>query len=142
MKPDYTGLLILMKKYMPKHKTNHTEAMEQITFLNWLKNNYYDFWLVAIHIKNEGKRTMNQIQAEKAKGFKTGASDIIIPGSPSFLCEMKATKNKKGATKQQQEYIKNAENIGAFACVAYGHEAAIDAFYDYIKQTEKEEKND
>src|SRR5690554_7745661 len=69
------------------------EGAEQVTFFNRLRKEHPDTWgRLAIHPKNEGKRRGGQFQQlarDKAMGLSPGASDIIIPGSPAFIVEMK-----------------------------------------------------
>ena len=110
-----------------------TEAMEQSTFINWLRRTSPDYGPLVVHIKNEGKRTIYQTQRDKAQGMTTGASDIIIPGNPAFVCEMKRRDHTKSRWQDgQQEYLLRCHRVGAFACVALGHEAAKEAFQCWI----------
>ena len=69
------------------------ESSEQITFFNRLRKEYPDtYGRIALHPKNEGKIINGQFQAitkDKAMGMSVGASDIIIPGISTFVCELK-----------------------------------------------------
>lgn len=111
------------------------EEAEQITFINWLRQTYPDtLGAIAVHIKNEGKRTKLQIENDKMNGLTAGAPDVMIPGAPSLLIEIK----RKDCTKScwqpaQLEYLKAAHDQGAFVCVALGHEAAKEAVQCYLK---------
>ena len=109
------------------------ESAEQITFFSWLRRKHPVIAGIATHIRNEGKRTHAQTARQKVEGMVAGASDIIIPASPPFVCEMKR-KNRMKSTwqKGQREYLLMAEEYGAFACVALGHQAAIEAFTEWI----------
>ena len=111
-----------------------TETAEQITFFNWLRREYPDsYGLIAIHIRNEGKRTIHQTIREKAEGMVSGAADIVIPGCPAFVCELKRQDHTQSHWEDgQQEYLKAAQNAGAFVCVALGYKAAIEAFNVWI----------
>lgn len=113
-----------------RNKKCPTEAAEQITFFNWLRREYPDsYGLIAIHIRNEGKRTIHQAIREKAEGMVSGAADIVIPGCPTFICELKRLDHTLSKWQEgQQEYLQAAKNNGAFVCVALGHKAAIEAF--------------
>ena len=105
------------------------ESAEQITFFNWLRREYPDIAKVATHIRNEGVRTHAQTAKQRAEGMKTGASDIMIPASPAFVCELKRVDHTQSKWQDgQQEYLLAASALGAFTCVALGHVAAIEAF--------------
>jgi len=111
----------------------HLEQVEQASFFSLLRREYPDTWgILAVHPRNEGQLRGGQFKAiikHKAEGMSPGASDIIIPGNPAFVCEMK----RKNITQSkwqdgQQEYLEAAQNAGCFACVALGAEAAWQAF--------------
>lgn len=111
----------------------HLEQVEQASFFSRLRREYPDTWgILAVHPRNEGQLRGGQFKAiikHKAEGMSPGASDIIIPGNPAFVCEMK----RKDITQSkwqdgQQEYLEAAQNAGCFACVALGAEAAWEAF--------------
>ena len=100
-----------------------TENAEQITFFNSLPPGLR---MLAIHPRNEGKRTMQQAQREKAEGMTPGAADIIIIGCPTFVCELKRQDHTKSVWQPNQvEHLALAQANGAFVCVALGWEAAI-----------------
>ena len=66
------------------------EALEQVTFFARLRRQYPDtLGLIGVHVRNEGKRNLLQAAKEKSEGMTTGAADIIIPGAPTFICELK-----------------------------------------------------
>ena len=111
-----------------------TEAAEQVTFFARLRRHYPDTWgRLAIHPRNEGKRHWRQTAQQKAEGMTPGASDIVIPGSPSFVCEVKRRDNTKCRWEEgQAEYLKAAQDAGAFVCVALGCDAAWEAFNDWL----------
>lgn len=106
------------------------EGAEQVTFFNQLRKIYPDtFGAVAVHVRNEGKKTPAQIQKEKSEGLVSGAPDIMIPGNPAFLCELKRQDHTKSVWQPGQEpYLLAAVELGAFACVAFGWVAAMEAF--------------
>ena len=109
------------------------EEIEQVTFFNRLRREYpATYGLIALHPRNEQQLKGSQHRtmiAQKAEGMTLGAADIIIPGAPTFVCEMKRQDHTLSAWKPgQKEYLAAAMNAGAFACIALGHEAAWDAF--------------
>ncbi len=117
-----------------RNKKCPTETAEQITFFNWLRREYPDsYGMVAVHIRNEGKRTVQQAIREKAEGMVSGAVDIFIPGKSSFLCELKRLDHTLCKWQDGQiEYMQTAQQLGSFVCVALGHKAAIEAFNVWI----------
>lgn len=109
------------------------EELEQVTFFNKLRREYpHSYGLIALHPRNEGQLRGGQhgaLAQQKAEGMTPGAADIIIPGSPAFVCEMKRRDHTKSAWKPGQlEYLIAAQEAGAFACVALGWEATWQAF--------------
>lgn len=109
------------------------ESAEQITFFADLRRRYPDtYGRVALHPRNEGKRHYTQTTRQKAEGMADGASDVIIPGSPAFVCEIKRRDHAKSKWQPgQQEYLSASREIGAFVCVALGWEAAMQAFEEW-----------
>ena len=62
-----------------------------------------------------------------------GASDIIIPGGPAFVCELKRRDHTQSKWQDgQQEYLDAAQRAGAFVCIALGYKAAEEAFGRYL----------
>lgn len=110
------------------------EDADLITFFNQLRKKYPNLADVALHIKNEGKRNVRQVQRDRAKGaLNSGASDIVIVGSPAFVCELKRKDHTKSTiTAEQVTFLNNAENSGAYTCIALGCEAAIEAVENYM----------
>ena len=109
------------------------ESIEQASFFSRLRREYPDsYGLIAIHPRNEGlvsKGQFSTVIKHAAEGMTKGASDIIIPGSPSFVCELKQCNHMKSKWQDgQQPYLVAAANAGAFACVALGAVAAWEAF--------------
>ncbi|MGB1291775.1 MAG: hypothetical protein ACPG5Z_06555 [Pseudoalteromonas sp.] len=111
------------------------EDTEHINFVSWVRFNYPEYGAVLIHPKNEGKKSFSQVAKDKKMGLKKGASDIIIPASPSFVCEIKRVNHVKDShwEKGQQEYLLAAKSAGSFVCVALGAEGAKLAFLDWHK---------
>ena len=112
------------------------ESAEQITFFGQLRAQHPDtLGRLALHPKNEEKRKGRQFQQlarDKAMGLAPGASDIIIPGCPAFVCEMKRADHTRSKWQPDQlEYLEAAHNAGAFVCVALGWEAAMEAVKEW-----------
>jgi len=112
------------------------ENIEQISFFNRLRAEYPDsYGLIALHPRNEGLKRGGQFSAvikHAAEGMTRGAADIIIPGAPSFVCEIKRQDRTQSKWEDgQREYLAACAADGAFACVALGAQAAWAAFEDW-----------
>lgn len=113
------------------------EAEEQVTFFNKLRREYPLTWgALAIHPRNEQQLRGGQHQGllrQKAEGLTPGAADIIIPGAPSFVCELKRADPTKSRWQDgQREYLAAAAAAGCFACVAFGWWNAWEAFEEWL----------
>lgn len=110
------------------------EDAELVTFINQLKKLYPDsFGRLVLHIPNEGKRKAHETANLKKKGaLNTGASDIILPGAPCFVMEMKRRDHTLSEWQPGQiEYLEASKAVGCFVCVCLGWEAAMMAFNDW-----------
>ncbi len=104
------------------------EVAEQISFLCLLKSEFPELAEIAVHIRNEGKRTKRQGAQQKVEGMNTGASDIIIPCVPPMLIELKRRDHTKSSSSDKQlKYLIDSHAQGAFACYALGAIGAIEA---------------
>lgn len=110
-----------------------TETAEQSTFFNQLPA---ELKRIALHIRNEGKRSHAQHAKMKAEGgFVSGASDVIIPGRVTFVCEMKRLDHTKSKWQPGQiDYLEACQDAGAWVCVALGWEAAMEAVKEWQAQ--------
>lgn len=107
------------------------ETPEQITAIGLIRKTTI-FGDIVIHPKNEGKRTKMQQAADYAKGMTVGASDIVIPCSPAFVCELKRKDHTKSSISNEQvKFLLTAQKLGANACIALGHEAVLEALRYY-----------
>lgn len=113
------------------------EVLEQVTFFNQLRKDYPDsYGAVAVHVRNEGKKSVNQVAKEKAEGMVTGACDIMIPGRRTFICELKRKDHTQSTVhKEQVDYMLAAQSMGAFVCIALGWEGAREAFEEWRAST-------
>ena len=113
------------------------EDAELMTFFNQLRIKYPDIAKVAIHPDNEGLilgTGHHHHIKQKAKGaIRNGASDIIIVGNPTFVCELKRKDHTKSRWQDGQlEFLEASQKRGAFVCVALGYEAALNAVNDWV----------
>ena len=119
-----------------RDKNCPSEDAEQVTIFNQLRLNYPDLAKLATHIKNEGLKTKATAAKDAINGLNAGFSDIVIIGTPVFVCELKrADFTKSKASSDQQEFLINASNSGAFACIALGHKGFFLALQEWIKCT-------
>lgn len=108
------------------------EQAEHITFFSQLRARHPELGALAMHPANEGKRHLSRYRHDVLMGLSVGAADIVIPGAPTFICELKRcdqTKSKMSET--QINWLLSAQEQGAFVCVALGWEAAMQALEDY-----------
>lgn len=114
------------------------EDAHLVTFFNQINKKYPGtYHLIAFHPKNEGKKTYLQAQADKSKGQKAGVSDIIVVGNPALVIELKRMDHTKSKFEDGQlQFLEMAHNAGAMVCLAFGHEAALQAFEDWRKIVE------
>lgn len=105
------------------------ETAEQVTFFSVIRREHPDIAKTAFHVRNEGKRSQHRADMERMEGMATGAADIVIPGAPAFICELKRRDHTKSRISAEQlAFLAQSKKQGAFACVALGYEAAIAAF--------------
>ena len=116
------------------------EDIEQINFYSYLKEYHPIYHMLMIHPKSEGKRNGGQVNYEsRTGGIPTGASDLIIPGNPCFVVELKRRDHTKSNWQpQQQPYLLAAKEAGCFVGVALGFEGAKEALELWL--TQKDEK--
>ena len=114
------------------------EHVEQASFFGRLRREYPDsYGMIALHPRNEGLLAAGQFQAvvkHQIEGMAKGASDIVIPGNPSFVCELKRRDHTLSKWQDGQvEYLEAAANAGSFVCVALGAAAAWGAFEVWMR---------
>ena len=114
------------------------EKHEAKTFFALLRLKHPSLGLIAVHVRNEGKRPGWQANQFKREGLVTGTSDIIIPGNPSFVCELKRRDHKQSElTEAQVDYLHAAKANGSFVCIALGADAAMEAVGKWIQLSHK-----
>ena len=112
-----------------------SEKVEMASFFNRLRRDHPALGAIALHIRNEGKRTAMQQQSIVGEGgFVKGASDVVIPGAPAFVMEMKSRAKTAKVSKEQWAYLEACAAQGAFACVALGAVGAWEAFEVWRQQ--------
>lgn len=116
-----------------RNKKCPKEDAELKTFVNQVRKINPDVARVLLHINNEGKRRHDEVNDLKAKGsINPGASDIIIPGKPCFVLEMKRKDMAESDWQPGQvDYLKQCQDMGCFVCLALGYESALMAFNEW-----------
>lgn len=118
------------------------EKHEAQTFFALLRTLYPHLGAIAVHIRNEAKRSKWQTFQHKKEGLVSGASDIIIPGNPSCVIEMKRRDHKQSSlTDEQMSYLNACKENGSFVCVALGADAAMKAVTRWMQYQKKLEKH-
>jgi hypothetical protein len=110
-----------------------SEDTEAINFYSWLKFNELELFELCLHIKNEGRKTWQQVAKDKKMGsIKKGAPDYVFLTTPPFLLELKRADHTKSSWQENQlTFLKRAHDDGAFCCVALGCDGAIEAVKHY-----------
>lgn len=107
-----------------------SEAAELMTFFNVVRTDFKN--IPALHIRNEGKRSNIQSAIEKAQGMHPGAADIIIPGSPTLVIELKRQDHTKSKWQPYQlDFLRDSIMLGARVSVCLGHRAALQEFIEW-----------
>lgn len=109
-----------------------SESAEMATFFNKLPPHIKS---VAIHVRNEGIRDARLISKMRLEGgFVKGCPDIIVPGCPTLLIEMKSRSKSSKVSNEQIKYLDSAYELGAMCCICYGYEAAMEALQEWELQ--------
>jgi len=105
------------------------ENADHVTMFAFIRRQWPKTWgILAFHPRNEGQRTWGQASWQKAEGMTEGTVDLIIPARCSLVLELKRKDHRKSKWQPGQvEYLTAAQSAGAYACVALGYEAAIEA---------------
>lgn len=116
-----------------------SEALEQLTFFSRIRKLHpTTVGALAIHPRNEGERDFAEAARERAEGMTKGAADIVIPGAPAFVCELKRRNHTKSEILPEQlAYLRAARDAGCWVCVALGADAAMEALDDYLAGRQK-----
>jgi len=109
------------------------EDQEQISAINRIRQLHPDtFGPLVFHPRNEQQLKGGQFSAmikHKAEGLTPGVPDLVIPGMPSLIVEIKrCDRTLSSISDEQIDYLEKAIEMGAFAVVALGAVAAIEAF--------------
>ena len=102
------------------------ETSEQIEFFNAVRRRWPSVSPLALHPRNEGKRSAWKASLEKLEGMLPGAPDIVIVGSPCVVIELKRRDHSRSAWEPGQlDVLRAMHDAGAVVYVALGAEAAL-----------------
>lgn len=135
-KRNKSGVLCYWLTDQPKTKSR-TEDCEQIDLVSHCKRYWSEQSSLMFHVPNESKVPAHYRAKLGSMGILKGASDwmILIPsnGRPYMALELKRSRKKDSSvSKEQTKFLLDAESVGAFAVVCYGHKAALQAIDDYL----------
>lgn len=123
---------------VPRRTRIFVEDKEMIAIFEWI-NFHQHIRDYAIHIPNEGKRTLSQNVRLKKMGLKKGVSDIFIaiPNNNYYGLwiehkSMRANGKFGKATEEQIEFVRIMNKIGYFAKITYGIDDAINTIRSYL----------
>lgn len=114
-----------------------TENADMVTLVSFVRRQWPKTWgVLGFHPRNEGQRTWGQAAWQKSEGMTEGTVDFIIPARVPLVLELKRKDRTQSKwQKGQVEYLTAAQDAGAFACIALGYEAAIEAVKEWNKLT-------
>jgi hypothetical protein len=135
------GVTVFALATQPKARSRK-EDMEAIDFYQFAIRKYPEVKGLLRHIANERKASVHEHNLLVQQGMEKGTSDylMLIPNDdhPYFAMELKRARKKDSSVqKEQNEFLLDAESVGAFACIAYGYKAALHALDVYMKNMSK-----
>lgn len=112
-----------------------SEEVEQINFFAELQYGHPGLARLAIHPKNEGDRNWIRQQMDAKKGeINPGASDVIIPGAPAMVAELKRQDHTRSRWQDGQvDYLETARDAGCFVFVGLGAGGMIEGVEAYLQ---------
>lgn len=110
------------------------EETEQMNFFAMLRLHHPDLARLAIHPKNEGNRNWMRQQMDYKKGeVNPGASDVIIPGCPAMVAEIKRQDHTQSRWENGQiDYLEKSLSAGCFVFVGLGADGMMEGVKAYI----------
>lgn len=108
---------------MRRHKLS-SEHLEQVTFVNWFRDNYPNCIIFAI--ANGEFRHIKVAERLKAEGVLSGVPDIccLLPNSKTVWVEMKKIKGSRTSSEQKELHEKMI-NLGHTVHICKGYQEAI-----------------
>tara|TARA_R110000772_G_scaffold123063_5_gene229282 strand:- start:7569 stop:7997 length:429 start_codon:yes stop_codon:yes gene_type:complete len=114
------------------------EHIEQINLVAHCRRRWPKEFNLMLHVPNESNVPVQYRNKLSKCGLLPGASDWLIlwpsNGKPYMVLELKRSRKRDSSvSKDQVDFLSNAEYVGAFACVAYGYKAALKSIEEYLK---------
>lgn len=124
-----------MRSYKaPDGAIQRPERAEQIDCIAWVREHYPEHAKLTFHPVNEGRHTAYYRNNLIKQGLLKGVSDIVClkrsGDYPYALFELKRCKDSY-PSKEQKEFMLEAEREGAFVAVCNGFDAFKKAWLDY-----------
>lgn len=129
---------------------SNKEDDDLVSFFSWIRFNYPQYKNLVFHPEMEmmvnGGRSYAYYARSKSKGRLDGMGDIVcLPinkNAPAFICELKrknagkslASKALKLHYLHQVDLLADQLKHGNQVCVAFGFDAAKNAFEEYVKE--------
>lgn len=111
------------------------ENLASQTLVNQTKLRYPN--TVFMHVKNEGKRTRQQMDFDNTMGFRKGASDYLFIGYPMMALEIKQENHRNSTIDTEQiRFLEDVIKSGGIGAVALGGKASVEAM-EYFQQAQK-----
>lgn len=131
-----SGLLCYQLAEQPTSKSR-VEELEQIDLASHCAFRWPEHFGLQFHVANESKASPQYRGKLARMGLKKGVSDwlVLVPahGRPYMVLELKRARKKDSTiSKEQRDFLLSTESVGAFAVVAYGYRAALQAITDYF----------
>lgn len=110
------------------------EIEDQMSFFTWLGNELPEYRALTFHPKIESRRSHAQAAIDRKAGTLTkGVADVIAIGFPCLVMELKRKdESDSGWSDGQLKFLERAKNAGASVCVAFGLEAAKEAYLEWV----------
>lgn len=109
------------------------EAKEQAALFEWMRRAHPRLAALALHPRNEGKRTARQARRHKAEGLLKGAPDLVIMGAPTALIELKRADHTLSRWEPSQlETLRAARAAGCWVAVGLGARGGMEAVEAYL----------
>tara|TARA_R110000782_G_C14758109_1_gene407856 strand:- start:848 stop:1276 length:429 start_codon:yes stop_codon:yes gene_type:complete len=114
------------------------EHIEQINLVAHCRQRWPEEFNLMLHVPNESNVPVQYRNKLSKCGLLPGASDWLIlwpsNGKPYMVLELKRSRKRDSSvSKDQVDFLLNAEYVGAFACVAYGYKVALKSIEEYLK---------
>lgn len=118
-----------------RRKDCPSERAEQITLVAEVRRLYPDsIGPLIFHVQNEGKRDYRRAAVDKATGLTPGVPDIVIPGDPCIMLEIKRQDHTKSRLPAVElAYLRAAQKNGAVVAICLGWKAGLAFVQEFVQ---------